>query len=243
MIFRTPYRTPFQTPAQASFYTPDLPSTAFYAHFNPLSQVMERMASYRSPTLPGIPGIVRPGVISSGRMPAEPIPPPIPMDEAAAPESIDGYFGSPWGRRPRPAPRLSPMQRGVLKARLRARRASQKAALGYAFGADDEAVVEAQTQAVEAQMAPAQEAPVEAPGPTAPPEAMAAMSRRTGGNGGVPYSAPFPYRTMRTGMMPDVRESAAGIRAGVTNAPRTVRSLMPVAYPWASKPAGGYRGY
>ncbi len=179
----TAYRTPFRRPAQAGSYTPQLPATAFYSHFNPFAKVMERIASYRSPNFPNLPAAMAPGVVSAppgSAGPAPTYPEGIPADTAPAPQTVNGYFGY--------------------------------------FGADNGA-------------------PAMIPTPSAPAAAMAAMNGRVRR---MPYSAPFPYRTIRTGMMPDVRSTSAGVHAGIYGAGRTVQSLSPASYPYAARTVGGY---
>jgi hypothetical protein len=182
----TAFRTPFKRPAQAGNYTPQLPATAFYSHFNPFRKVMERMASYRSPNLPNMPAAMSPGVTSAppgSNGPAPTFPAGIPADTAPAPQTVNGF-----GR-----------------------------GFGY-FGADA--------------------GPVAAvPGPSAPVAAMAAMNKRSRG---MPYASPFPYRTIRTGLYPDVRSTSSGVHAGVYGVGQTVRGLLPAAYPNVGRPAGDY---
>lgn len=98
-------RTPFTRPAAASpNFTPGLPGTNFYSHFDPFSKVMNRQQSF-SQYMPGVPRGAGPHAL-----PAVPIPQPVVPAGAAAkatttsPGGTAGFgaagFGSTGGVRP-----------------------------------------------------------------------------------------------------------------------------------------------
>jgi len=91
-------RLPFTRPADASFYTPRLPATAFYSTFQPFRNVLPAMAAFQT-RIPSPPSHMAPGSIRWPQ-PGQVVAAMTPGPGMPAPGGMAGFggFGNPFMR-------------------------------------------------------------------------------------------------------------------------------------------------
>lgn len=197
------YRMPFTRPAQAGNYTPQLAPTGFFSHITPFQHTMLPLASFR-PNLPNMPRMMQPGVVAADGAPPPNASVPAPRIDAGAdlpPEQIRGAFGF--------SPQFVSSGRPAM-------------ALGRGFGRFGANGPSPGSQVVASM------------GPSVPqPQAQAAAMPAAAGAARRPVYGSrnaFPARTIREGMWPQVRSTAAGIRSGVVASSAMINNLMPQSF-------------